>query len=66
MAMHNDFTHLPLPLLFRGRPKLRGGGTPLERTRRNMDNRHVHGSYIKRRSNELSRFWKERRRRSPA
>ncbi|WP_311650229.1 S8 family peptidase [Selenomonas artemidis] len=61
MAMHNDFTHLPLPLLFRGRPKLRGGGTPLERTRRNMDNRHVHGSYIKRRSNELSRFWKERR-----
>ena len=31
MAENNDFTHLPLPLLFQGKPKLRGGGALADR-----------------------------------
>lgn len=61
MAENNDFTHLPLPLLFQGKPKLRGGGAVSAQTRRNTDNRITHGGYVKRRSAELSCFWKERR-----
>lgn len=61
MADNNRFTHLPLPLLFQGRPKLRGGGAISPRTRENTTNRNSHGRYMKRRSAELSRFWKERR-----
>ena len=61
MAEKNDFTHLPLPLLFQGKPKLRGGGAVSAQTERNTANRIAHGSYVKRRSAELSRFWKERR-----
>lgn len=61
MAENNDFTHLPLPLLFQGKPKLRGGGTASAQTKRNTANRIAHGGYVKRRSAELSRFWKERR-----
>lgn len=61
MAEKNDFTHLPLPLLFQGKPKLRGGGAVSAQTKRNTANRIAHGSYVKRRSAELSRFWKERR-----
>ena len=61
MAEKNDFTHLPLPLLFQGKPKLRGGGTVSAQTKRNIANRIAHGGYMKRRSAELSRFWKERR-----
>ena len=33
MAEKNDFTHLPLPLLFQGKPKLRGGGAVSARQR---------------------------------
>ena len=61
MAENNDFTHLPLPLLFQGKPKLRGGGAVSAPTKRNTANRIAHGSYVKRRSAELSCFWKERR-----
>ena len=61
MAGNNDFTHLPLPLLFQGKPKLRGGGAVSVQTKRNTANRVAHGGYVKRRSAELSRFWKERR-----
>lgn len=60
MANNNDFTHLPLPLLFQGKPKLRGGGTVSDQTMKNTANRITHGGYVKRRSAELSRFWKER------
>lgn len=61
MADNNDFTHLPLPLLFQGKPKLHGGGGVSDQTRVNTANRITHGGYIKQRSVELSRFWKERR-----
>ena len=61
MAENNDFTHLPLPLLFQGKPKLRGGGAVSDQTKRNTANRIAHGGYVKHRSAELSRFWKERR-----
>ncbi|MDD4803089.1 MAG: hypothetical protein PHF24_09155 [Syntrophomonas sp.] len=56
-----NFSHLPLPLVLRGIPKLFGGGTPSDRTVQNKNNRPEHGAYIKRRSAELLRFWKERR-----
>lgn len=61
MAENNNFTHLPLPLLFQGKPKLRGGGVVSPQTKKNTANRITHGGYVKRRSAELSRFWKERR-----
>lgn len=59
--MDNRFEHLPLPLVLTGKPKLRGGLHPSAQTVRNRDNREFHGGYLKRRSAELSRFWKERR-----
>ena len=61
MVENRDFTHLPLPLLFQGKPKLHGGGTTSTQTKKNIINRIDHGGYVKRRSAELSRFWKERR-----
>jgi len=61
MAADGGFTHLPLPLIFQGKPKLHGGGAVSSQTRQNAVNRVGHGGYIKRRSAELSRFWKERR-----
>lgn len=61
MAGNNDFAHLPLPLLFQGKPKLHGGAPTSYQTKRNIANRVSHGGYVKRRSAELSRFWKERR-----
>lgn len=61
MGENNAFTHLPLPLLCRGKPKLHGGGAASVRTRENVANRNAHGNLIKHRSAELSRFWKERR-----
>lgn len=60
MSGSDKFSHLPLPLLFRGKPKLQGGNTPNPQTRNNINNRKNHGEYIKRRSAELSHFWKER------
>ena len=41
------------------KPKLRGFNSPSERTNRNRNNRAHHGEYLKRRSSELSQFWKE-------
>ena len=61
MAENNDFMHLPLPLLFQGKPKLRGGGPTSDQTKRNTANRIAHGDYVKHRAAELSRFWKNRR-----
>lgn len=61
MPENRDFSHLPLPFLYRGKPKLRGFNSPSERTNRNRNNRAHHGEYLKRRSSELSQFWKERR-----
>lgn len=58
---NNGFTHLPLPLLYQGKPRLRGGGTSSDRTRKNVENRVIHGGYVKHRTAELSRFWRERR-----
>ena len=61
MAENKDFSHLPLPFLYRGKPKLRGFNLPSAQTKRNKVNRINHGKYLKRRSSELSHFWKERR-----
>ena len=61
MAENVGFTHLPLPLLFQGKPKLHGGGAVSAQTKQNTTNRVSHGDYIKRQSAELSRFWKERK-----
>lgn len=61
MADNSMFMHLPLPLLFQGKPIIRGGGPSSDQTRQNRNNRISHGGYIKSRSAELSRFWKERR-----
>lgn len=57
----NGFVHLSLPLLFQGKPKLYGGAQPHAQTRQNRSNRISHGNSIKRRTSELSHFWKERR-----
>lgn len=57
----NNFTHLPLPLLYQGKPKLRGFSNKSEKTSANIAHHVSHGQYIKRRSLELSRFWTERR-----
>ena len=43
MAENNDFTHLPLPLLFQGKPKLRPGRAGSAQTKRNTANRIAHG-----------------------
>lgn len=61
MTDNSSFTHLPLPLLYQGKPKFHGGGLQSIQTRKNVVNRNSHGGYIKRRSADLSRFWKERR-----
>lgn len=61
MAANEEFAHLSLPLFLQGKPKLHGGGMISPQTKRNKVNRIEHGKYIKHRSAELSRFWKERR-----
>ncbi|MBI9096480.1 MAG: hypothetical protein JEY71_16580 [Sphaerochaeta sp.] len=61
MADNLGFMHLPIPMVLQGKPKLFGGGVSHATTVFNCNNRVDHGSYIKRRSVELSRFWKERR-----
>lgn len=62
MPHEPDFRHLPLPMVLKGKPKLHGGGPkPPGRTTANRANRHEHGAYIKNRTAELSRFWRERR-----
>lgn len=61
MADNRSFMHLPIPMVLQGKPKLFGGGVPHVTTGENCNNRTVHGSYIKKRTAELSHFWKERR-----
>ena len=46
MAENNGFTHLPLPLLFQGKPKLRGGGAVSAQTKRNTANRITHEEFV--------------------
>lgn len=60
MAEKGDFGHLPLPLVMVGKPKFSGRRDADERTKQNKENRSGHGTYIKRRSSDLSRFWKDR------
>ena len=60
MADNLGFMHLPLPMVRQGKPKLFGRGNPYATTGINRNNRVAHGTYIKKRSAELSRFWKER------
>ena len=60
MADNLGFMHLPLPMVRQGKPKLFGGGPTSATTTKNRNNRVAHGAYIKKRSAELSRFWKER------
>ncbi len=60
MSDRKDFSHLPLPLIMAGRPKLRGRGFPDMRTTQNRQNRVNHGGYIKRQASQLSKFWKEK------
>ncbi len=64
MEEQNNFMHLSLPLIYTGIPKLHGSGKRNERTEKNKSNRVSHGAYIKRRTHELSHFWKERREKS--
>ncbi len=47
MAENNGFTHLPFPLLFQGKPKLHGGGTESDQTKRNSANRIDHADRAK-------------------
>lgn len=60
MAENREFAHLPLPILYQGKPKLHGGGGSFIKTKDNIANFRNHGGYIKRRSAELSHFWRER------
>lgn len=60
MAANHNFEHLPLPLVLHGKPKLNGGSPTSTTTTENRNNRTGHGGYIKRRTADLSRFWKER------
>lgn len=55
--MNNNFEHLEIPLVYSGKPIYTGGGTPNPITINNRENRIEHGNYIKRQSQELSRFW---------
>lgn len=61
MTDNIGFKHLPLPMVLQGKPKLNGHGPTSPQTNKNRENRTPHGLYIKNRSAELSRFWRERR-----
>lgn len=54
------FSHLPLPLIAVGQPKITGMGSKDKRTEYNKTNRVTHGTKIKRKIDEISRFWVER------
>lgn len=60
MSTTEKFSHLPLPMVLYGKPKLRGGGGKDPRTLENRKNRVGHGGYIKRKAAQLSKFWKEK------
>lgn len=59
MSNRSNFSHLSLPLVLAGKPKLKGMSTPDKRTNKNRENRVNHGGYIKRKASELSNFWKK-------
>jgi hypothetical protein len=61
MANTKGFTHLILSLKHVGEPKLHGGGKGDGRTACNKANCVSHVAYIKHRTDELSRFWMNRR-----
>ncbi|MBY0216919.1 S8 family peptidase [Paenibacillus illinoisensis] len=61
MAMTGEFSHLSLPMVIYGKPKLRGGGEKDPRTLENRKNRVSHGGYIKSKASQLSKFWNEKR-----
>ena len=54
------FSHLPLPLIAVGQPKITGMGSKDKRTEYNKTNRVTHGSTIKRTIGDISKFWTER------
>lgn len=56
-----NYAHLPLPFVLSGIPKLSGGQAPNHQTQQNRQNRQGHGAFLKRRTSELSRFWKDKR-----
>jgi len=56
------YEHLPLPLVIKGIPKLRGGSASNPRTQENRENRIAYGGALKQRASEVSRFWKEKQR----
>lgn len=58
MPDNNGFQHLPLPLVAKGKPRIRGGGTPDPRTNQNKANRVSYGNTIKNKVNQISYFWK--------
>ncbi|MFK4327004.1 hypothetical protein ABH965_003674 [Bacillus sp. RC97] len=60
MSEQKNFSHLPLPLVLAGKPKLRGGGGADLRTNQNRANRVNHGGYIRSKASQLSRFWREK------
>ncbi|WML51711.1 S8 family peptidase [Neobacillus sp. PS3-12] len=60
MPNRDDFSHLPLPLILTGKPKIRAVVPPDPRTLENRANRKNHGGYIKGQTSRLSKFWKEK------
>lgn len=60
MGMNEKFSHLPLPLILSGKPKIFGGGKSAQRTLDNRNNRVNHGNYIKRQTVSISKFWQDR------
>lgn len=61
MVDNKDFSHLPLPFLSNGKPKLHGYGSVSLRTNQNKKNRKKHGESLIKSSSNLSNFWKEKR-----
>lgn len=55
-----NFSHLPLPLIAVGQPKIKGMGSTDKRTENNKTNRVTHGTTIKRTVGDISKFWTER------
>lgn len=58
MAGRHQFEHLPLLLRYRGRAKLRGGGSPSPQTIANRNARAVHSASLGASANAISTNWK--------
>ena len=59
MATGHQFEHLPLLLRYRGRAKLRGGGTPAPQTTANRGaNRAAHSTSLRASAQSLSANWR--------